>query len=153
MSIYPRGMRCGPLKLLYWPKINRKRGFSRLRVTQWVLSNDPNNSARELTKFRLYLGKRYEPFNSLGLNPTENIMHNMHKSSIKRELPSTAVNSEINRPGVTLHFFRFIGDFEKKICRTECATILFTKLTMLLHEDEIYNCFSLRLRYHSKMFG
>ena len=105
MSIYPRGMRCGPLKMLYWPKINRKRGFSRLRVTQWVLSNDPNNSVRGLTKFRLYLGKRYEPCNSLGLNPTENIMHNIHKSSIKRELPSTAVNPEINRPGVTLHFF------------------------------------------------
>ena len=115
VSIYPRGMRCGPLKLLYWPKINRKREFSRLRETQWVLSNDPNNSARGLTKFRLYLGKRYKPFNSLGLNPTENIMHKMHKSSIKRELPSSAVNSEIYRPGVTLHFFRFLGDFEKDL--------------------------------------
>ena len=64
-------------------------------------------------KFLLYLGKRYEPFNSLRPNPTENIMHNMHKSSMKRELPSTAVNSQFNRPGVTLHFFRFLGDFEE----------------------------------------
>ena len=63
--------------------------------------------------FLLYLGKRYEPYNSLRLNPTENIMHSIHKSSIKRELSSTAVNSQINRPGVTLHFFRFLGDFEK----------------------------------------
>ena len=85
---YPRGMHCGPLKLLYWPKINRKTGFSRLHVTRWFRSNDPNNSGRGLTKFLLYLGKRYEPFNSLRLNPTENIMHNMHKSSFKRELSS-----------------------------------------------------------------
>ena len=113
VSIYPRGTHCGPLKLLYWPKINRKRGFSRLRVTRWFLSNDSNKSPRGLTKFLLYLGKRYEPLNSLRLNPTEYIMHSMHKSSIKRELSSTAVNSQINRPGVTLHFFRFLGDFEK----------------------------------------
>ena len=66
-----------------------------------------------LTKFLLYLGKRYEPFNSLRLNPTENIMHNMHKSSIKRDLSSIAVNSQINRLGVTLHFFLFLSDFEK----------------------------------------
>ena len=45
---------CGPLKLLYWSKINRKRGFSRLRVTRWFLSNDPNKSPRGLTKFLLY---------------------------------------------------------------------------------------------------
>ena len=106
-------MHYGPLKLLYWSIINRKRGFSRLRVMRWFLSNDPNNSARGLTKFLLYLGKRYEPFNSLRPNITENIMHNKHKSSIKREVPSTAVNSQINRPGVTLHFFRFLGNFEK----------------------------------------
>ena len=137
MSIYPRGMHCGPLKLLYWPKINRKTGFSRLRVTRWFLSKDPNNSARGLTKFLLYLGKRYEPFNSLRLNPTENILQNMHKSSIKSELSSTAVNSQINRPGVTLHFFRFLGDFEKRIFQTECATMLLIKLTMLLNKDEI----------------
>ena len=99
--------------LVYWPKINRKRGLSRLRVMRWFLSNDSNNSARGLTKFLPYLGKMYEPFNSLRLNPTENIMHNMHKSSIKRELSSIAVNSQINQPGVTLHFFRFLGDFEK----------------------------------------
>ena len=57
--------------------------------------------------------ERYEPFNSLRLNPTENIVHNMHKSSIKRDLSSRAVNSQINRPGVTLHFFRYLRDFEK----------------------------------------
>ena len=78
-----------------------------------VLSNDPNNSARGLKIFLLYLGEKYEPFNSLRLNTTENIMHNMQKSSIKRELSSTAVNSQINRPGVSLHFFRFLGDFEE----------------------------------------
>ena len=93
--------------------------------------------SKGLAIFLLYLGKRYEPFNSLRLNPTETIMHNMHKSSIKRELSSTAVNSQINRPGVTLHFFRFLGDFEKRICRTESANMLLIKLTMLLNEDEI----------------
>ena len=69
--------------------------------------------SKVLTKFLLYLEERYEPFNSLRLNPKENIMHNMHKSSIKTELSSTAMNSQINRPGVTLHIFRFLGDFEK----------------------------------------
>ena len=153
MSIFPRGTHCGPLKLLYWPKINRKRGFSHLRVSRWFLSNDPNKSPRGLTKFLLYLGKRREPFNSLRLNPTENIMHSMHKSSIKRELSSTAVNSQINRPGVTLHFFRFLSDFQKRIYRTECVIILLTELTMLLHKDEMENHFSLPLGRHNKMFG
>ena len=70
-------------------------------------------SQQGVDQILLYLGKKYNPFNSLRLNPTENIMHNMHKSSIKRELSSTAVNSQINRPGVTLHFLRFLCDFEK----------------------------------------
>ena len=81
-----------------------------------------------------------EPFNSLRLNPTENIMHNMHKSSIKRELSSTAVNSQINRPGGTLHFFRFPGEFEKGFAEPNAllsSYILLIKLTMLLNKDEI----------------
>ena len=57
---------------------------------RWFLSNDPNNSARGLTKFLLYLGKRYEPFNSLRPNPTEHIMHNMHK---KLNEEGAAINS------------------------------------------------------------
>ena len=72
-------MHCGPLKLLYWPKINRKRGFSRLRVTRWFLSNDPSNSARGLTKFLLYLGKRYEPFN----RPSGGCMHLLMQVTVK----------------------------------------------------------------------
>ena len=117
-------------------KLLIERGFSRLRVMRWFLSNDPNNSARGLTKCLLYLGKRFEPFNSLRLNPTENIMHNMQKTSIKRELPSTAVNSQINRPDVTLHFFWFIGDFEKDLSN-RMRHYITSKLTMLLHKDEI----------------
>ena len=47
-------------------------------------------------KFVLYLGKRYEPFNSLRLNPIENITHNMHKSSFQRavNLPSNSNTSQ-----------------------------------------------------------
>ena len=106
------GMHCEPLKLLYWPKNNRKRGFSRLRIMQWFLSNDPNNSARGLTKFLWYLGKGYEPFNSLRLNQTENIMNNMHRSWIKRERQSTAVNSQINRPEASCTKLTYLGKFD-----------------------------------------
>ena len=89
-------------------------------------------------KFLLYLGKRYEPFNSLRLNQTENIMHNMHTSSIKRDLSSTAVNSQNNRPGVTLHFFLFLGDFEKGFAEPNALLCyLGIKLTMLLNKNEI----------------
>ena len=74
------------------------------------LSNDPNNSTRGLKFCFFYKKKNIQQPQT---DPTENNMHNMHKSSIKRELLSTAVNSQINRQGVTLHFFRFLGDFDK----------------------------------------
>ena len=47
----------GLLKLPNLPNMNRKRGFRRLRVMRWFLSNDPNNlCSKGLTIFLLYLG-------------------------------------------------------------------------------------------------
>ena len=43
-------------------------------------------------------------FESPGLNSAESIMHNMHKSLIKEELPETVGNSAIHRRNRMLTF-------------------------------------------------
>ena len=121
-------MHCGPLKLLYWLKINRKTGFSRLRVMRWFRSTDPNNLAKGLTKFLLYLGKRYEPFNSLYVQPeTESKWKYYAQHAQKLNQEGAAINSSELTNYPTRRNFTFLPIsrwfWRKKICRTECATI------------------------------
>ena len=123
----------GPLKLLYWPKINRKRGFSRLRVTRWFLSNDPNNSAKGLAKFLLYLEKMYEPFNSLRLNPTEKYYaQHAQKAQSRFSCHQQQWTRKLTDQAKLYISFDFSVILKKDFAETECATMLLIKLTMLL---------------------